>query len=51
MWFTTVNISSESGRAMLLRRVGNIIEVVEACRNINYDWLEQLVEDVSILTE
>lgn len=51
MWFTPVGINSEGGQATLLRRVGHIIEVVEACRSSNYEWLEQLVEDVSFQTD
>ena len=48
MWFTTVNVKSD-GQAILLRRVGHIIEVIEACKNSNCHWLEELVESVSIL--
>ncbi|XP_071952064.1 nipped-B-like protein A isoform X2 [Antedon mediterranea] len=40
MWFTPLPVSEAD---KLLKRAHNIIEVVAACKDTGYDWLEQLL--------
>jgi len=47
MWFTPVR---DKDNSRLLTRVMNITDVVAACRESGYDWLEQLMDNVSLLT-
>jgi cohesin loading factor subunit SCC2 len=48
MWFTPVKASSkEMAAGRLLQRVMNITDVVAACRDSGFEWLEQLLENVS----
>ncbi|XP_074642892.1 nipped-B-like protein A isoform X2 [Tubulanus polymorphus] len=42
MWFTPTKDRSNPDK--LVRRVINISEVVSACRDTGYEWLEQLIE-------
>jgi len=48
MWFTAVKLSSkELSNSRLLQRVMNITDVVAACRDSGFEWLEQLLDNVS----
>jgi hypothetical protein len=48
MWFTPVKANSkELAASRLLQRVMNITDVVAACRDSGFEWLEQLLENVS----
>ncbi|XP_033101457.1 nipped-B-like protein [Anneissia japonica] len=43
MWFTPLPVSEPD---LLLKRAHNIIEVVAACKDTGYDWLEQLLHNL-----
>lgn len=45
MWFTPLG---DRDTSRLMTRVMNIIDVVAACRDAGYDWLEQLMENVKL---
>lgn len=48
MWFTAVKTSNkEQTHSRLLQRVMNITDVVAACRDSGFEWLEQLLDNVS----
>ena len=46
MWFVPLR---DKDSQKLLLRVMNITDVVHACRDAGYDWIEQLLENVSAL--
>lgn len=48
MWFTPLG---DRDTARLMTRVMNIIDVVAACRDAGYDWLEQLMENVKLFCD
>jgi len=46
MWFVPVRGTKESAASRLLQRVMNITDVVAACRDTGFEWLEQLLDNV-----
>lgn len=49
MWFTPVRGNKEATASRLLQRVMNITDVVAACRDTGFEWLEQLLDNVILL--
>jgi len=49
MWFMPVRGTKEATASRLLQRVVNITDVVAACRDTGFEWLEQLLDDVCCL--
>ena len=47
MWFTPHRETREDAKKRLIQRVVNITDVVSACKDSGYEWLEQLLENVS----
>jgi len=50
MWFMPVRGTKEATASRLLQRVMNITDVVAACRDTGFEWLEQLLDNVLLLT-
>jgi len=50
MWFMPVHGTKEATASRLLQRVMNITDVVAACRDTGFEWLEQLLDNVLLLT-
>jgi len=46
MWFMPVRDCREATASRLLQRVMNITDVVAACRDSGFEWLEQLLDNV-----
>lgn len=46
MWFMPVRDSKEAMASRLLQRVMNVTDVVAACRDTGFEWLEQLLDNV-----
>jgi len=46
MWFMPVRDTKEATAGRLLQRVMNITDVVAACRDTGFEWLEQLLDNV-----
>jgi len=44
-----VRDSKEATASRLLQRVMNITDVVAACRDTGFEWLEQLLDNVMLL--
>jgi len=42
--------TKDATAARLLQRVMNITDVVAACRDTGFEWLEQLLDNVMLLT-
>jgi len=42
--------TKEATASRLLQRVMNITDVVAACRDTGFEWLEQLLDNVLLLT-
>lgn len=49
MWFIPVRGNKEAAGSHLLQRVVNITDVVAACRDTGFEWLEQLLDNVRVL--
>lgn len=49
MWFIPVRGNKEAAGSRLLQRVVNITDVVAACRDTGFEWLEQLLDNVRVL--
>jgi len=50
MWFMPVRGNKEATASRLLQRVMNITDVVAACRDTGFEWLEQLLDNVILLS-
>ena len=48
MWFMPVRDSKEATASRLLQRVMNVTDVVAACRDTGFEWLEQLLDNVML---
>jgi len=51
MWFMPVRDSKGATASRLLQRVMNITDVVAACRDTGFEWLEQLLDNVIFAIE
>jgi len=47
MWFMPVRDTKETTASRLLQRVMNVTDVVAACRDTGFEWLEQLLDNVT----
>jgi len=48
MWFMPVRDTKDAMASRLLQRVMNVTDVVAACRDTGFEWLEQLLDNVTI---
>jgi len=48
MWFVPVRDTKEATASRLLQRVMNVTDVVAACRDTGFEWLEQLLDNVML---